>query len=81
VSALKQSPVLRRAMALLCDSAASAISGELAKYYSRTRGEAFQEASEIVLAWSERRADRQTIDNILMELDMRARAESEAGKP
>jgi hypothetical protein len=80
VNALERSPVLCRVVALLCSSTASAICRELAKHNSRVRSEAFREAAELVSSWSERRADRQTVSNILMELDMKVRAEAAAAE-
>ena len=83
MSALEHSPVLLRVVAALCPSAGAgaAICRELSKYRSRLREEAFAEAATIVLAWTEHRADRQSVNNILMELDMKTRAEAEAGRP
>lgn len=81
MSALKHSPVLLRVVCSLCESAQSAITGELARHSSRVRSEAFRDAIELVSSWAKNRANRQTIDNILMELEMRVRAEAEAAKP
>lgn len=81
MSMFDHSPVLLKVCASLCLSAQEAICGELSKYRSRIRAEAFADAAKLVRAWTELRADRQSVNNILMELEMTARAETEAGKP